>query len=76
MSQTQNATCVLGDSLATIIVVTTPRNEPLCDTPLPHSRLHGKRKYTRTHIAVSVGGTLRKQCAACLGIWEGSVGVT
>lgn len=68
MSQTQNQSSVLDDSLATIIVVTTPRNEPSCDTPSSKPSAWKKKTHTHTHIAVSAGGTLRKQCLACLGI--------
>lgn len=68
MSQRQKWSSVFDDSLATIIIVTTPRNEPSCDTL--SSEPNAWKKKTHSHIAVSAGRTLRKHCLACLGIWE------
>lgn len=62
---------VLDDNLATIIVVTTPRNELPCDTPSSDLGTR-KRKHTRTHISVSVGRTPRKQFLVGIGSREES----
>lgn len=58
MSKSQNESSVLGDSLATIIVVTTPRNEPSCDTSSSEPSAWKKKTHTHTHSCVSGGNPL------------------
>lgn len=59
MSHTQNESSALDDSLATIIVVTTSRNELSCDNPFLRDECMEKEKtHTHTHSCVSGGNPL------------------
>lgn len=70
-SQIQNESIILGNRLATMTVVTTPRNELQCDTH-GQNRVPGKRRHTHARKAVSAGESFGNNVRHAQGISEHS----